>query len=918
MLPRLLRWLSRDARVAKRNPISRRSLALEHLEDRYLLTVIPSPLLPDSIITTVAGADVAGYSGNNGQATAAALDFPRGVAVDAAGDIFIADFVNNCVREVNAATGVITTVAGNHTAGYRGDGGQATAAELHDPTAVAVDASGDLFITDTANQVIRKVNASSGVISTVVGNGTAGFYGDNGPATAAKLNSPTDVVMDGIGNLLIADQGNNRVREVNLATSVITTVAGNGSAAFSGNGGPATAAALNGPTGVAVDSAGDLFIADFFNHQVREVNYSSGVISTVAGTTTAGYSGDDGPATAAEMDYPWNVAVDNCGELFIADYRVNAVREVNLASGVITTAAGDGLAGYAGNTGPATAAYLSEPASVACDAAGNLFIADAGNCVIREVAVGTPTFTLTSPISGTFATGQSITIQWTAGYVETGHTVAVSLGYDADTTLFNANQHWSEVNQVTLANGSGSYVWNTTGLAPGRYYLDGYAYDFATDKASYSYLGTPITIDDFALSGPASGTFAAGQSVSIQWTAADVDAGNTISLAYSTVVAPAFQEEHWIEINQVTAANGAGSYSWNTAGLAAGTYYFNGYMYDSVKTQAVFSFLETPITIANFALSGPSSGTFAAGQSVSIQWAAANVDTAGPTKITLGYDRDATPFDANQSWLEVDGVTAANGAGTYTWNTAGVAAGTYYLSGYMYDFATKQVTYSYLATPITIANFALSGPSSGTFAAGQSVTVQWAAGNVDTAGPTKITLGYDTDATPFDTNQHWIEIDQVTAANGAGSYSWNTTGLAAGTYYLSGYTYNFSTGQAVYANLGTPIVITAYVPATFTLTGPSAGTFAAGQSLTIQWTAANVDLAGPSKISLGYDADATPFDANQSWIEVDHVTAVNGAGSYSWNTTGVAAGTYYLSGYLYDFSVDQALYTDLGTPIVIT
>ena len=163
------------------------------------------------------------------------------------------------------------------------------------------------------------------------------------------------------------------------------------------------------------------------------MNLASGLISTVAGNGTAGYNGDGGPATAAEMDYPWNVAVDGCGDFFIADYRVNAVREVDLASGVITTAAGDGLAGYAGNTGPATAAYLSEPASVACDAAGDLFIADAGNCVIREVAVGAPGFMLSGPISGTFADGQSITIQWTAGYVEAGHNVTISLGYDADT-----------------------------------------------------------------------------------------------------------------------------------------------------------------------------------------------------------------------------------------------------------------------------------------------------------------------------------------------------------------------------------------------------------------------------------------------------------------------------------------------------
>jgi hypothetical protein len=198
------------------------------------------------------------------------------------------------------------------------------------------------------------------------------------------------------------------------------------------------------------------------------------------------------------------------------------------------------------------------------------------------------------------------------------------------------------------------------------------------------------------------------------------------------------------------------------------------------------------------------------------------------------------------------------------------------------------------------------------------VTIRWTATNVDVAGPTKISLGYDRDATPFDANQHWIEVDQVTAANGTAPYSWNTTGVATGTYYLSGYMYDFATSQAVYSHLGTSIVIAGGNPPAFTLAGPSAGTFVPGQSVTIGWTATNVDVAGPTKITLGYDRDTTAFDANEHWIEIDGVTAANGTASYSWNTAGVAAGTYYLSGYMYDFAIGQAVYSYLGTSIVIT
>jgi len=512
--------------------------------------------------------------------------------------------------------------------------------------------------------------------------------------------------------------------------------------------------------------------------------------------------------------------------------------------------------------------------------------------------------------------------------------------YSAADPLFTASYGGFQYGQV-LATSGASGGPSLTGSdnadsPPGSYTITAALGTLSAQNYSFSFVDGTLTIlpaPTFALTGPSAGTFAPGQSVTIGWTAVNVDLGgpSKISLGYDRDSTAFDANQHWLEVDGVTAANGVAAYDWNTTGVAGGTYYLSGYLYDFSTGRAVFSHLGAPIVIAvggpvpvtAFTLTGPSLGTFSAGQSVTIGWTAAGVDVAGPSKISLGYDPDATAFDANEHWLEVDGITAANGVASYSWNTTGVASGTYYLSGYMYDFATGKAVYSHLGTSIAITGgsppaFTLNGPSAGTFSAGQSVAIRWTATNVDVAGPTKISLGYDRDATPFDANQHWIEVDQVTAANGTAPYSWNTTGVATGTYYLSGYMYDFATSQAVYSHLGTSIVIAGGSPPAFTLAGPSAGTFVPGQSVTIGWTATNVDVAGPTKITLGYDRDTTAFDANEHWIEIDGVTAANGTASYSWNTAGVAAGTYYLSGYMYDFAIGQAVYSYLGTSIVIT
>ncbi len=376
-------------------PAGTQVLTAMYSGDNVNFAASTTTLEPNSIITTVAGNRSFGYSGDNGPATSAGLNGPTGIAVDAAQDLFIVDNANNVIREVNHASGVITTVAGNGTIGYSGDGGPATAAALNQAFGIAVDSAGDLFIVDQWNNRIREVNHATGVITTVAGNGTAGYSGDGGPATAAELNYPQGAVVDSAGDLFIADEMNSRIREVNHATGVITTVAGVGTPWYSGDGGPATAAELNAPRAVAVDSDGDLFIADSTNNVVREVNHATGVITTVAGNGTAGYSGDGGQATAAELKGPRGIAVDSAGDLFIDDCWNNVIREVDLATGVITTAAGNGYVitgngrgGYSGDGGNATAAELNNPMGVAVDSAGDLFIADWANSVIRKVASG--------------------------------------------------------------------------------------------------------------------------------------------------------------------------------------------------------------------------------------------------------------------------------------------------------------------------------------------------------------------------------------------------------------------------------------------------------------------------------------------------------------------------------------------------
>jgi trimeric autotransporter adhesin len=335
------------------------------------------------MLTTVAGNGIYSYSGDGGPATSAQLSHPTSLVIDSAGNLVIADFGNNRVRRVSPA-GVITLVAGG-AAGYPNDGGSATSAGLRSPSGLALDATGNLYIAEFSGNRIRRVSPG-GIITTVAGNGSAGYTGDGGPATNAQLNGPGGLAVDSLGNLFIADSRNAVVRRLSV-TGILSTVAGNGKVGYSGDGGPATSAQLSTPTSVAIDTAGNLYIADWNNSRIRLVSATNQTITTFAGGGTQS-PGDGGFATGARLDGPLGLALDSDGSLFIADHP--RIRKVN-RGGVINTIAGNANAAYSGDGGPGTTSqlggwsrlpFLEEFLAIAVDSLGNAYVADSyGNAV---------------------------------------------------------------------------------------------------------------------------------------------------------------------------------------------------------------------------------------------------------------------------------------------------------------------------------------------------------------------------------------------------------------------------------------------------------------------------------------------------------------------------------------------------------
>jgi len=353
-----------------------------------------------NIITTIAGS---GGAGDGSPAAFAEFSQPGGIARDKTGILYVTDMAHHRVQKITP-TGMISTVAGTGAPGYQGDGGPASAAQLGYPRGVTLDAQGNLLIADSWNNRIRKV-ASDGTISTVAGGGCCSL-GDGGQATNAQLSNPSGVALDAHGNLYIADANNERIRVVSPA-GIITTLAGNGTTGYSGDGGQAVEAQLNNPHSIAPDANGNLFIVDTNNHSIRKVS-SDGTITTEAGNGQCGYSGDGGQASSAQLCNPFGAAVDASGDLYIMDSTNNRVRVVS-PSGVITTLAGNGNLGYSGDGGPAVTAQLNIAYSVFATDSGTLYIADTNNNAIRLLApAGTqPVLSIGIAQNGSFARGQS-------------------------------------------------------------------------------------------------------------------------------------------------------------------------------------------------------------------------------------------------------------------------------------------------------------------------------------------------------------------------------------------------------------------------------------------------------------------------------------------------------------------------------
>ncbi len=377
------------------------------------LPAVVYPQIPEEcFITTIAGTGEAGFSGDGGPAVDARLLSPIGVAIDPGGNLFISDYVNHRIRKVDPQ-GTITTWAGTGEAGFSGDGGPALDANLWYPRDIAVDATGNLFIADSVNYRVRKVDPQ-GIITTVVGTGADGVSGDGGPAVQAGLASPWGLAFDSAGNLYIATQNidlrlkvfppppsppsvletSHRIRKVD-PQGTISTFAGMGEWDFSGDGGPATNANFFSPRGMVLDAGGNLYVADSENYRIRKID-PQGIITTAAGTGVWGFSGDGGPAVAAQISFPVGLDVDANGNLYFADFANHRIRRVD-PQGIVVTVAGTGIRGFSGDGGPAFNARLNAPADVALDSNGNLYIADLGNNRIRMARCPSTTDTPPTP-----------------------------------------------------------------------------------------------------------------------------------------------------------------------------------------------------------------------------------------------------------------------------------------------------------------------------------------------------------------------------------------------------------------------------------------------------------------------------------------------------------------------------------------
>lgn len=352
----------------------------------FFLTLMIFTNSNGQIVYTFAGNGVGGFNGDSIPATRAQLNGPQGLCFDKLGNLIVAENENSLIRKIDLSNGLITIIAGTGTEGYFGDEGPAKLAQFNHPIKVAIDSQNNIFILDQANSVVRKIDAVSGIITTVAGKGPVGggFSGDGGKATNAQFFVPLDIALDKLGNLYIADFLNNRIRKVDRITGIISTVAGNGSSAFNGDNITATSAAMQ-PISVAIDSNDNIYISDFSNHRIRKVNSQSGIVTTIAGTGFQGNNGDGGIARNAQLNSVISLKFDKQQNLYITDQIGNAVRKIDFNSNIITTVAGFGVQGYNGDGNAADKTMFLYPQNCAINGINDIYIADRSNNRIRRL-----------------------------------------------------------------------------------------------------------------------------------------------------------------------------------------------------------------------------------------------------------------------------------------------------------------------------------------------------------------------------------------------------------------------------------------------------------------------------------------------------------------------------------------------------
>jgi type IX secretion system substrate protein/NHL repeat-containing protein len=826
------------------------------------------------IITTVAGDSTGGYNTDGGLAISEQLNNPYGVAADQFRNLYIADMNNSRIRMVTTSTGVMTTIAGNGTFGYAGDGSAATAAQLSSPYGIAVDAARNVYIADYDNYVVRKVTVGTGIISTIVGNGTAGHGGDGGSAVSAQLGGAMGVSIDASGNLYIADYNNNCIRMVTASTGNISTVAGNytAGAGYTGDGGAAISAQLFHPTGVTVDASGNIYIADYGNGVVRKVNLS-GIISTIAGNGTQGYTGDGGQATAAQLSHPWNIT-SGSGNLYIADYSNQVIRKVN-SSGIISTIAGNGTQGYTGDCGNPISAELSYPAGIALDSYGNLYIADNVNNRIRKLL-----FT---------ASQTNITAHATQTVVCSGNAITFT------------------------GSGANTYTW-TGGVTNGLPYTEPSVID--TTITAYYLTGTDsnqcvsintasVVVRTYPLptiTGVASTTICVGQSVTL-----------TASLTTTMVYTNHVQTYAWTGgvINGVpfmpsTTSNyivTGTSYNWNGSVGCSSSVPITVTVVNTPNPLPVVTISSTPITTcggtATLTANGATTYTWSTGQNgvdivvtptISTTYTVIGTNLGCSATGTVTQVVNAVNITSNIDSLCNGGsaTLTANGATTYTWSTSPSQTGTsivvtpavtttYTVTGTnalncTSGYAFTQIVRAPLVMHITSSIDSLCVGATATLTASGATTYTWNTGSNSTSvvvTPTISTTYTVTGTNTLNCSSHYTfkqivraplvmnitsSIDSLCVgatatltASGASTYTWNpgnqngatisVTPTVTTTYSVIGTATTTCTDSKTYTQNVHPVITISSTPittcgssATLTATGATTYTWNTGQN----------------------------------------------------------------------------------------